>query len=100
MFKLDLNLFKCIFLEHLSNQKKYKCYSPLTKRSYISMIVSFFERQSYLPKLEILEENMSDYQLLDMLTLQDSQSIPPTSFSNLDQPEPEPLSIPNASLPN
>ena len=40
--KLDPKSIKCIFIGYSSHQKGYKCYSPITKRVYNTMDVSFF----------------------------------------------------------
>ena len=65
--KLDPKALKCIFLGYSPNQKGYKCYSPVTKRLYTSMDVTFFEHQPYYPKSDIQVENLiQEYQLWDI----------------------------------
>ncbi|XP_028086199.1 uncharacterized protein LOC114287116 [Camellia sinensis] len=54
--KLDPRSLKCIFIGYSSHQKGYKCYSPVTKKFYNSMDVTFFETQSYYPKIDIQGE--------------------------------------------
>ncbi|GMP56667.1 hypothetical protein CsSME_00021073 [Camellia sinensis var. sinensis] len=54
--KLDPRSLKCIFIGYSSHQKGYKCYSPVTKKFYNSMDVTFFETQSYYPKIVIQGE--------------------------------------------
>lgn len=55
--KLDPRTIKCIFLGYSSTQKGYKCYSPMPQKFYHSIYVTFFENQSYYPKLGIQGEN-------------------------------------------
>lgn len=39
------------------NQKGYKCYSPISKKFYYSMDVTFFEKQPYYSKTNIQGES-------------------------------------------
>ena len=65
--KLDPKALKCIFLGYSPNQKGYKFYSPITKRLYTSMDVTFFEHQPYYPKSDIQGKNLiQEYQLWDI----------------------------------
>ena len=83
--KLDPKALKCIFVEYSSNQKGYKCYSPVTHRFYNSMDVSFFEQQLY-HKAHIQGENFTqEYQLWDIDTLDSSNSLNPNP-TELPQP--------------
>ncbi|RVW50981.1 hypothetical protein CK203_071298 [Vitis vinifera] len=81
---------KCIFLGYSSNQKGYKCYSPVTRKFYNSMDVTFFETQPYYPKNDIQGENSTqEYQFWDLESFSESpitteNHIPPESFN---QPE-------------
>ena len=45
--KLDPKAIKCIFLGYSSNQKGYKCYSPITQKFYNTMDVTFLENQPF-----------------------------------------------------
>ncbi|WJX11696.1 Beta-galactosidase 8 [Trifolium repens] len=45
--KLDPCALRCIFLGYGSNQKGYRCYNPKTKRTYITMYVTFLESETY-----------------------------------------------------
>jgi hypothetical protein len=45
--KLDPCALRCIFLGYGSNQKGYRCYNPKTKRTYITMDVTFLESETY-----------------------------------------------------
>ena len=56
--KIDPKSIKCIFIAYSSHQKGYKCYSPITKRVYNSMDVTFFEHQAYYHKIDMHGENM------------------------------------------
>ena len=55
--KLDPKVIKCVFLGYSLAKKSYKCYSPITRKLYTSMDVTFFENQSYYPKSQIQGEN-------------------------------------------
>ena len=55
--KLDPKAIKCIFLGYSSIQKGYRCYSPITRKFYLSLDVTFFEDQAYYPKSDIQGEN-------------------------------------------
>ncbi|RVW57690.1 Retrovirus-related Pol polyprotein from transposon TNT 1-94 [Vitis vinifera] len=89
--KLDPRSLKCIFLGYSSNQKGYKCYSPVTRKFYNSMDVTFFETQPYYPKNDIQGENSTqEYQFWDLESFSESpitteNHIPPESFN---QPSP------------
>ncbi|RVX20036.1 Retrovirus-related Pol polyprotein from transposon RE2 [Vitis vinifera] len=48
--KLDPRSLKCIFLGYSSNQKGYKCYSPITRKFYNSMDVTFLKPSLTIPK--------------------------------------------------
>ncbi|RVW71043.1 Retrovirus-related Pol polyprotein from transposon RE1 [Vitis vinifera] len=88
--KLDPRSLMCIFLGYSSNQKGYKCYSPVTRKFYNSMDVTFFETQPYYPKNDIQGENSTqEYQFWDLELFSESpittgNHIPPESFN---QPE-------------
>ena len=41
--KLSARSFKCVFLGYSRLRKGYKCYSPTTRRYYMSVDVTFFE---------------------------------------------------------
>ncbi|RVW82418.1 Retrovirus-related Pol polyprotein from transposon TNT 1-94 [Vitis vinifera] len=88
--KLDPRSLKCIFLGYSSNQKGYKCYSPVTRKFHNSMDVTFFETQPYYPKNNIQGENSTqEYQFWDLESFSESpitteNHIPPESFN---QPE-------------
>ena len=49
--KLDPRLLKCIFLGYSANKKGYKCYSPVTRKFYNSMDVTFLKPSLTIPKL-------------------------------------------------
>ena len=54
--KLDPRALKCLFFRYSSTQKGHKCYSPITKRFYIFMDVTFLEHQAYFPKTQLQGE--------------------------------------------
>ena len=71
--KLDPRSLKCIFLGYSANKKGYKCYSPVTRKFYNSMDVTFFETQPYYPKIDIQGENSTqEYQLWNLESLSES----------------------------
>ena len=55
--KLDPRAKKCVFIEHASNKKGYKCYNPQTIKMYVSMDVSFIEDKSFFDKNSLQGEN-------------------------------------------
>ena len=73
--KLDPKSIKCIFLGYSPNQKGYRCYSPITKKIYTSMDVTFFEHESYYPKSKIQGEIMREYQLQDISGIESDYSL-------------------------
>ena len=79
--KLDPKSLKCIFLGYSSNKKGYKCYSPVTKKVYNSMDVTFFENQSYFPNSKIQGENSGEFHIWDLL--QDTQANFPSIAPNI-----------------
>ncbi|KAL6319870.1 hypothetical protein AAG906_036940 [Vitis piasezkii] len=79
--KLDPRSLKCIFLGYSSNQKGYKCYSPVTRKFYNSMDVTFFETQPYYPKNDIQGENSTqEYQFWDLESFVSHPSPPKITF--------------------
>ncbi|KAG6485462.1 hypothetical protein ZIOFF_054000 [Zingiber officinale] len=52
---------KCIVLYYSPFKKGYKCYSHVTKKTYNTMNVTFFEQQSYCSSSDIQEENLNEY---------------------------------------
>ncbi|RDX85032.1 hypothetical protein CR513_33831, partial [Mucuna pruriens] len=48
--KLSARAIKCVFLGYSRLQKGYKCYSPSTKRHYMSTDVTFFEETMFFTK--------------------------------------------------
>lgn len=56
--KLDPKALKCVFVGYSPTQKRYKCYSPLLKRCFVSCDVTFFEnRMFYSKEGKHLDEN-------------------------------------------
>ncbi|KAK2452382.1 putative mitochondrial protein [Trifolium repens] len=73
--KLDPRALKCIFVGYSPNQKGYKCYSPISRKFYNSMDVTFFENQPFYTKTDIQGENFTqEYQLWDIDTLESGES--------------------------
>ena len=87
--KLDPRALKCLFLGYSSTQKGYKCYSPITKRFYVSMDVTFLENQAYFPKTQLqgeISRNSSSNQIWDIAIPADIAL--PGKFSNLPPQQP------------
>lgn len=104
--KLDPKSIKCVFLGYSSNQKGYRCYSPITKRVYNSMDVTFFEHEPYYPKSDIQGENVRESQFWDELLIKESSEIqhasPPLVLLPSDSnytPNPN-LEIPSSNSPS
>ncbi|KAJ7982145.1 Retrovirus-related Pol polyprotein from transposon TNT 1-94 [Quillaja saponaria] len=47
--KLDPCVVRCIFWGYAIHQKGYRCYNPTTRRTYITMGVSFSESEKFFP---------------------------------------------------
>ncbi|PNX87893.1 hypothetical protein L195_g043993, partial [Trifolium pratense] len=47
--KLDPCALRCIFLGYATHQKGYHCYNPSTKRTYVTMDVTFLESETFFP---------------------------------------------------
>ena len=54
--KLDPKAIKCIFLGYSPRQKDYKCYSNIIRKFYTTIDITFFETESYFPKIHIQGE--------------------------------------------
>ena len=54
--KLESRALKCVFVGYSSNQKGYKCFHPLTRRTFVTMDVKFFESLSYYSQVSFQEE--------------------------------------------
>ncbi|RVX10668.1 Retrovirus-related Pol polyprotein from transposon TNT 1-94 [Vitis vinifera] len=103
--KLDPTATKCIFLGYSPNQKRYKCYSPTTKKFYTSMDVTFFENQPFYPKTAIQGENWStdEFQFWETeisTTSPLSSSLPPQTDTTLSVPENNSLDVPSVTPNN
>ena len=69
-----------MFLLEISNyQKGYKCYSPITKKFYNTIDVTFFDNNSYFPKTNIQGENYEEYQFWETMSSNPSNPYPNNS---------------------
>jgi len=89
--KLSARSLKCVFLDYSRLQKGYRCYSPETKKYYMSANVTFFEQTPYFsPSVQ------------DVHVIQQVLPIPVVEYNisnvpitpSLDQSPPEPSSPP------
>ena len=78
--KLDPKAQKCIFLGYSPTQKGYKCYSPKTKKMFVSLDVIFFENNPYYLQGESLtKEGSSNLWNTSILTESENVSSPPST---------------------
>ena len=76
--KLAAKSIKCIFLGYSRLQKGYRCYSPTTKRCYISADVTFFETSPLFPPST--DEHVSLSKVLPFTCLDPSIADPPLTI--------------------
>ncbi|KAJ7968090.1 Retrovirus-related Pol polyprotein from transposon TNT 1-94 [Quillaja saponaria] len=58
--KLDHRALKCIFIGYSATQKGYKCYHPPTRKTYVSMDVTFHESNPYFSTTPFQGESNSE----------------------------------------
>ncbi|KAJ7978776.1 Retrovirus-related Pol polyprotein from transposon TNT 1-94 [Quillaja saponaria] len=58
--KLDHRALKCIFIGYSAIQKGYKCYHPPTRKTYVSMDVTFHESNAYFSTTPFQGESNSE----------------------------------------
>ena len=58
--KLDPIAEKHIFIGYPPNKKGYKCFNPKTRKTVISMDVTFMEKQPFFQKIYLQGENISE----------------------------------------
>ena len=79
---LDLRAEKCVFIRYASNKKGYKCYSPQTRKIYVSMDVSFIEDKSLFDKI-FLVSFIEDKSFFDKNSLQEENDVMEEFFWDL-----------------
>ena len=78
--KLDSRALKCIFVRYSATKKGYKCYHLSSRKFFISMDVTFVEKQSFFstPYLQgetnTTKDKDKDHFLLDLSLLSGSSS--------------------------
>jgi hypothetical protein len=107
--KLDPRSTKCVFLGYSTTQKGYRCYSPVLRRYFTSVDVTFVESLSYFlvdvsSKVSTLEPNVLSV-LLPIPSLSEPVVLPPHASSPLQvythwplpsTPTPPPSSVPSS----
>jgi transposase InsO family protein/copper chaperone CopZ len=59
--KLDPQAVKCIFVGYASTQKGYKCWDPIGRRLFVSMDVTFREKEPYYTRKVDLDNFLEDF---------------------------------------
>jgi len=73
--KLDPKSRKCVFLGYSPHQKGYKCYCTSTRKTYITMDVTFMESVPFFSKTVIQGEKIQEeYQFWNSMMLKDPVS--------------------------
>ena len=85
--KLDARAEKCVFIGYPPNKKGYKCFNPLTKKTHISMDVTFFEQKPCFSKTHLQgeNENKDEFEFENLLetnlpVLETNNSVLPNPF--------------------
>ncbi|KAJ7949695.1 Retrovirus-related Pol polyprotein from transposon TNT 1-94 [Quillaja saponaria] len=61
--KLDHRALKCIFIEYFATHKGYKCYHPPTRKTYVSMDLTFHESNAYFSSTPLQGESNNEEEL-------------------------------------
>lgn len=78
--KLDPRAYKCIFLGYSSKLKGYKYFNPKSGKYYVSLDVTFFEKQPFFDKNSLLGENDSEMNFWEQI------SLPKSVLNNVEPP--------------
>lgn len=86
--KLDPRAIKCIFIGYSPTQKGYKCYHPNTKKTYVSLDVTFAETTPFYPLNETSSQTFDcDSHPNNVLPTLDSLPFPQAHDSATSQPD-------------
>jgi len=78
--KLDPRAEKCVFIGYAPYKKGYKCYNPQTKKTFVSMDVSFVESQPYFEQNCLQGERENNEAQIWETTIPLPVSLPNTYF--------------------
>ena len=81
--KLDPRALKCIFVGYSSKKKGYKCYHPASRKFFVSMDVTFVEKQPFYSGSRLQGENASEDKEYELFYLDLEPTVQP---KNQDQP--------------
>lgn len=71
--KLEPRATKCVFLGYAHNQKGYKCFDPISKKTLVSMDVTFFENTPFFQNH--LQGGRKEEDAIQYLQIQNSDSL-------------------------
>ncbi|CAL9008167.1 unnamed protein product, partial [Prunus brigantina] len=103
--KLDPCALRCVFVGYATHQKGYRCYHPSTRRTYVTLDVTFLESELFFHdpssnstlqgEIRSEEQNWSNLENEEILIYISDPSLTPTD--NTEQQDEDPLS--NSTVP-